>query len=133
VRRTNCRTASAPPALDDAISDRLGGKRDDERRFGEVRAELEAMQRTPQHPGADAEAARAPGRGNRHCRAALPFVGELIQVRSEEQGWQGAIERVLGGFALSVDDKHYNTMSPSGRIALTWACASPTTACAPQR
>ncbi|KAG1319351.1 hypothetical protein G6F63_014784 [Rhizopus arrhizus] len=32
--------------------------------------------------------------------AALPFVGELIQVRSEEQGWQGAIARVLGGFAL---------------------------------
>jgi uncharacterized protein YPO0396 len=43
---------------------------------------------------------RARGR-SRHCRAALPFVGELIQVRSEEQGWQGAIERVLGGFALS--------------------------------
>ncbi|KAG1252694.1 hypothetical protein G6F68_011670 [Rhizopus microsporus] len=37
----------ASAALDDAISDRLGGKRDDERRFGEVRSELEAMQRTP--------------------------------------------------------------------------------------
>ncbi|MCV0081304.1 ATP-binding protein, partial [Pseudomonas aeruginosa] len=47
------------------------------------------------------------------AEAALPFVGELIQVRSEEQGWQGAIERVLGGFALSllVDDKHYNDVA----------------------
>lgn len=39
--------------------------------------------------------------------------GRSIQVRSEEQGWQGAIERVLGGFALSllVDDKHYNDVA----------------------
>lgn len=32
----------------------------------------------------------------------LPFVGELLQVRAEQAAWQGAIERVLGGFARSV-------------------------------
>lgn len=32
----------------------------------------------------------------------LPFAGELIQVRSEHAQWQGAAERVLRGFALSV-------------------------------
>lgn len=39
----------------------------------------------------------------------LPFVGELIQVRSEDTGWTGAIERVLGGFArtLVVPEAHY--------------------------
>lgn len=39
----------------------------------------------------------------------LPFAGELIEVRDEEADWQGAIERVLGGFAQSllVDDRHY--------------------------
>ncbi|NLA74684.1 MAG: ATP-dependent exonuclease SbcCD, C subunit-like protein, partial [Deltaproteobacteria bacterium] len=39
----------------------------------------------------------------------MPFIGELIQVREEEQGWEGAIERLLHGFGLSllVPDKHY--------------------------
>ena len=39
----------------------------------------------------------------------LPFAGELIEVRQEEQAWEGAAERLLHGFALSllVPDKHY--------------------------
>lgn len=39
----------------------------------------------------------------------LPFVGELLQVRAEESGWAGAIERVLGSFArtLVVPEEHY--------------------------
>lgn len=32
----------------------------------------------------------------------LPFVGELLQVKAGEQHWQGALERVLHGFALSL-------------------------------
>jgi uncharacterized protein YPO0396 len=32
----------------------------------------------------------------------LPFVGELIEVKTEDAEWTGAIERVLHGFALSV-------------------------------
>lgn len=32
----------------------------------------------------------------------LPFVGELIQVKPEQKQWQGAIERVLHNFALSL-------------------------------
>ena len=48
--------------------------------------------------------------------AALPFVGELIQVRQDRARWQGAIERVLFGFAQSllVDDKHYNEVDDVG-------------------
>lgn len=43
----------------------------------------------------------------------LPFVGELIEVKKRELDWQGAIERVLRGFALSllVDKNHYNDLS----------------------
>lgn len=43
----------------------------------------------------------------------LPFAGELIQVRSEESAWEGAIERVLHGFGLSllVGDAHYSAVS----------------------
>ena len=39
----------------------------------------------------------------------LPFVGELIQVRPEERDWEGAIERLLHNFGLSllVPDRDY--------------------------
>ncbi|MGW0432897.1 ATP-binding protein [Micromonospora sp. NPDC003197] len=41
--------------------------------------------------------------------SALPFAGELIQVRPADADWEGAAERVLHGFALSllVPDEHY--------------------------
>ena len=45
--------------------------------------------------------------------SALPFIGELIEVKTDEAEWQGAIERVLHGFALSllVDERHYSALS----------------------
>ena len=43
----------------------------------------------------------------------LPFAGELIMVREEEADWEGAAERLLRGFALSVlvPDGHYPAVS----------------------
>lgn len=43
----------------------------------------------------------------------LPFAGELIAVRPEEADWEGAAERLLHGFALSVlvPDQHYAAVS----------------------
>ena len=43
---------------------------------------------------------------------ALPFAGELIEVKQDQSLWQGAIERVLRGFALSllVDESHYSAL-----------------------
>lgn len=43
----------------------------------------------------------------------LPFAGELIQVREDEHDWQGAAERLLRGFGLSllVPDVHYKAVS----------------------
>jgi uncharacterized protein YPO0396 len=43
----------------------------------------------------------------------LPFGGELIEVHPSEKSWQGAIERVLRGFALSmlVEERLYSTVS----------------------
>ena len=32
----------------------------------------------------------------------LPFVGELLQIKTEEKSWEGAIERVLHNFGLSI-------------------------------
>lgn len=43
----------------------------------------------------------------------LPFAGELIQVREEEQDWQGAIERLLRNFGLSllIPDQYYSRVA----------------------
>lgn len=44
---------------------------------------------------------------------AMPFAGELIQVRDEARVWEGAIERVLHNFGLSllVQDAHYGEVA----------------------
>jgi uncharacterized protein YPO0396 len=43
----------------------------------------------------------------------LPFAGELIEVRQEERAWEGAAERLLHGFALSllVPNEHYGAVA----------------------
>ena len=43
----------------------------------------------------------------------VPFAGELIEVRQDERAWEGAAERLLHGFALSllVPDKHYTAVA----------------------
>lgn len=45
--------------------------------------------------------------------AAMPYAGELIQVREDERDWEGAAERLLRGFGLSllVPDVHYAAVS----------------------
>lgn len=43
----------------------------------------------------------------------LPFAGELVRVREQETAWEGAAERVLHSFALSllVPDNHYTAVA----------------------
>lgn len=43
----------------------------------------------------------------------LPFAGELLQVREDERDWEGAAERVLRSFGLSmlVPDEHYKSVT----------------------
>ena len=43
----------------------------------------------------------------------LPFVGELVRVQEDQRRWEGAAERLLRGFALSllVPDLHYPAVS----------------------
>ena len=92
-------------------------KRDNERaekRFAEVRTEIEALKRSPSNIPAPVQALRA-----RLCQELglaenlLPFVGELLQVKPEYAGWRGGIERVLHGFAqaLLVDERHYGEVA----------------------
>ncbi len=46
-------------------------------------------------------------------KSELPFVGELLKVKDNERAWEGAIERVLHPFGLSmlVSEKHYKQIS----------------------
>ncbi|ASW47149.1 ATP-binding protein [Xanthomonas hortorum pv. vitians] len=100
----------AAAELDEAISERIAGKHDDSKRFAEVRAEIEALTRNPSNIPAPMQSLRARMSADTGVpEAALPFVGELIQVREEASTWRGAIERVLHGFAQSllVDERHY--------------------------
>jgi len=43
----------------------------------------------------------------------LPFAGELVRVREQEADWEGALERLLHGFALNllVPEAHYKRIS----------------------
>ena len=45
--------------------------------------------------------------------AELPFAGELLQVRDEDKAWEGAIQRLLRNFGLSllVPDAHYSRVA----------------------
>lgn len=81
-----------------------------ERDFAAARAEIAVLEKHPSNIPEYMQTLRS-----RLCAAvglaetALPFAGELIQVRADEQAWSGAIERLLHGFALSllVDERHY--------------------------
>ncbi|MBV8045709.1 MAG: hypothetical protein JO171_01035 [Paludibacterium sp.] len=45
--------------------------------------------------------------------SSMPFAGELIQVREDERDWEGAAERLLRGFGLSllVPETHYKAVA----------------------
>ena len=47
------------------------------------------------------------------AEAELPFAGELLEVREEERDWEGAAERLLRSFGLSllVSDAHYERVA----------------------
>lgn len=79
-------------------------------RFRELQSELASLRGRRSNIPADSFGIR-----RALCRAvdasdeAIPFAGELIQVREDAHAWEGAIERVLHGFALSllVPEQHY--------------------------
>ncbi|PNU19711.1 ATP-binding protein [Geothermobacter hydrogeniphilus] len=82
--------------------------------FAQVREEIQALERQPSNIPARMLALR-----REVCEAlgiaegALPFVGELLEVKPDQADWRGAIERVLHGFALSllVEERHYAALS----------------------
>ncbi len=80
----------------------------------EVNAELRSLRdRKTNIPKKQLELRAALCRELRIGEDALPFAGELIAVRDSEADWEGAAERLLHGFALSVlvPGEHYPAVS----------------------
>ena len=91
-----------------------GRKKDAETAFSQAVKEVQALQRQPSNVPADMlEMRRDIATAIGISESALPFVGELIEVKADEAEWRGAIERVLHGFALSllVDERHYSALA----------------------
>jgi uncharacterized protein YPO0396 len=89
-------------------------QRETEGAFAEVRGEIAAMERQRSNIPARMLAVRAAmAEALGIAEEALPFAGELIEVKKEADAWRGAIERVLHGFAQSllVDDRQYGAVS----------------------
>lgn len=89
-------------------------KREIEAAFTQAAIEVKALERQPCNiPAHMLDLRREIAIAIGAAESALPFIGELIEVKSDETEWQGAIERVLHGFALSilVDERHYSALS----------------------
>ncbi|WP_020657016.1 ATP-binding protein [Massilia niastensis] len=78
--------------------------------YSEVTGELDSLrQRRSNIPSRMFAAREALCEALSIAPASLPFIGELIQVREEERAWEGAAERLLHAFGLSllVPETHY--------------------------
>lgn len=79
-----------------------------------LQEELESLKRrTTSIPAREVELRRVLAEAVGADEADLPFAGELIRVRAEERDWEGAAERVLRSFALSilVPERLYHSVS----------------------
>ncbi len=89
-------------------------KKEAETEFLNVNKEIRVLRLQPSNiPAEMLELRQTIAAAIRVNEAKLPFVGELIEVKPDELEWQGAIERVLQGFALSVlvTEEHYLSFS----------------------
>jgi len=84
------------------------------RDFSQTVTEVQALERQPSNiPAHMLDLRHALAEAIGVSEGALPFVGELLEVKADEGEWRGAIERVLHGFALSllVEERHYAALS----------------------
>ncbi len=101
-------------ALDNELTDVRVELREVEQESKEVNAELLSLRDRPNNiPLRNLRLREALCAAVGLDEDALPFAGELIAVRPEHEQWQGAAERVLRGFALSllVPTEHYQAVS----------------------
>lgn len=80
------------------------------RQYSDLTAELESLRRRRSNiPSQMLDVRDTLCAALRIAPDSLPFIGELIQVREDERAWEGAAERLLHNFGLSllVPEAHY--------------------------
>jgi uncharacterized protein YPO0396 len=80
------------------------------RQYSDLTAELESLRRRRSNiPSQMLDVRETLCAALRLAPDSLPFIGELIQVREDERPWEGAAERLLHNFGLSllVPEAHY--------------------------
>lgn len=85
-----------------------------EKEFSDAKEEVESLLRQPSNVPAKMLGLRASLTQQLGiAETALPFTAELLEVLPHEEEWRGAIERVLGGFAVSllVEERYYPAVS----------------------
>jgi uncharacterized protein YPO0396 len=103
----------ASQAADDyqkRLKEIAGDERPLREQAGKVNAELRSLREHKSNiPKRNLDIRRLLCQELKLTESALPFVGELIAVLEHESDWEGAAERLLHGFALSilVPDEHY--------------------------
>jgi uncharacterized protein YPO0396 len=96
------------------LTDAEVDKRGLDKEAAEVNKELLSLQKRKNNiPARDLELRGRLCRELKLTEEALPFAGELIMVRRDEADWEGAAERLLHSFALSVlvPEEHYAGVS----------------------
>jgi uncharacterized protein YPO0396 len=107
-------TARARTESQNALTEIAVDKRKLDEEAGKVNAELRSLRaRKSNIPAQNLELRDQLCRELRLREDALPFAGELIEVRPGEADWEGAAERLLHSFALSilVPEGHYAAVS----------------------
>lgn len=101
-------------ALDEERVAQLGAQRGAKEIVATLSGEISELQNRPSNIGREPLMMRKRLCEELHIdEAELPFAGELIQVRDGERAWEGAVERVLHNFGLSllVPNTHYQAVA----------------------
>jgi len=89
--------------IQNAITDEAVALQQLRRQHGDINGEIESLKKRRSNIPASMLAIRDSLCGELGTdEKSLPFAGELIQVRDEESAWEGAVERVLHNYALSL-------------------------------
>jgi uncharacterized protein YPO0396 len=98
----------------DEIGEAFSNKKDLDKEFDRLDEELQSLKsRTTQIPAKNLEIRNDIIKNCSLEGVELPFVGELIKVKSDENEWEGALERLLHnlGLSLLVPEEYYKTIS----------------------
>jgi uncharacterized protein YPO0396 len=100
--------------LQNAVTDETVLLRQSKAQHTEINQEIESLRKRRSNIPANILAIRENlCQALRLDEADLPFAGELMEVREDERSWEGAAERVLHNYALSllVPDDHYPSVA----------------------